>query len=125
MTLAQPGGENVEPTLVTIGDIVVTQNWVVTPTGTMPRSDISWSATPMYQTTREIPTWAIVCTVIFFFFCLLGLLFLLVKEERTNGHIQVVAQASGFVHSCYIPVTSLAQVQDVMARVDYARTISR
>jgi hypothetical protein len=27
------------------------------------------------------------------------------------------------VHSCYVPVTSMAQVQDVMAHVDYARSL--
>jgi hypothetical protein len=92
----------VEPTLVTIGDIVVTQTWVVTPSGTRPRAEVSYAATPMYQTTRGIPTWAIVCAIVFFVFCLLGLLFLLVKEERTTGHLQVTAQARA---SC-TPATS-------------------
>lgn len=63
------------------------------------------------------------CAVLFFVFCLLGLLFLLVKEERTAGQIQVTAQAPGFLHVCYIPVGSMAQVRDVMARVDYVRAL--
>jgi len=115
--------EQVEPTLVTIGDIIVSQNWVSTPSGQRARRDVSWSVTPMYQSTQAIPAWAIVCAILFFVFCLLGLLFLLVKEERTTGQVQVTAQAPGFLHVCYIPVSSMAQVHDVMARVDYARAL--
>lgn len=124
MTMQPVGAGEVEPTLVTIGDIVVSRSWVVTPTGTKPRREVSWSATPLYQSSQVIPPWAVVCAVIFFFACLLGLLFLLVKEERTSGHVQVMVQAPGFVHSCYVPVKSMAQVQDVMARIDYARSLS-
>lgn len=124
MTIEPAGHGDVEPTLVTIGDIVVSQHWVVTPSGTRPRAEVSWSATPMYQSSKAIPTWAIICAILFFVFCLLGLLFLLVKEERTTGHVQVMAQAPGFLHSCYVPVSSMAQVQDVMARLDYARNLA-
>lgn len=115
--------EAAEPTLVTIGDIVVTQNWVITPSGRRPRAEVSWTTTPMYQTTQAIPTWAIVCTILFVLACLLGLLFLLVKEERTTGQIQVTAQAPGFLHVCYVPVWSMVQVRDVVARVDYVRAL--
>lgn len=117
------GYEQAEPTLVTIGDIIVTQNWVVTPSGRRPRREVSFSLTPMYQSGQAIPTWAIVCAILFFVFCLLGLLFLLVKEERTTGQVQVTAQAPGFLHVCYIPVASMMQVYDVVARVDYARAL--
>jgi hypothetical protein len=70
-----------------------------------------------------IPTWAIVCAVVFFFLCLLGLLFLLAKEERTTGHMQVTVQAPGFFHMTYVPVTSPMQANDVAGRVNYARAL--
>jgi hypothetical protein len=113
-----------EPMLVTIGDIGVTPSTVVTPSGTRPVGKVQWMFTDMSRTTEAIPTWAIVCTVIFFLFCLLGLLFLLVKENRTEGHVQVVVQGSGFVHTTQLPVSSIAQVADYNARVNYARSVS-
>ena len=113
-----------EPTLVTIGDVAVSQSWVVTPSGTKASREVSWTATPMYQSSQGIPTWAIVCAVVFFLFCFLGLLFLLAKEDKTTGSVQITVQGPSFLHTCYVPVTSMQQVQDVFARVDYARSLA-
>lgn len=112
------------PPLVTIGDIVCTQTFVITPVGTRPLGSVTWSFTDMSRTTRTIPVWAIVCAIIFFLFCLLGLLFLLVKEERTEGVVQIVVQAPGFIHYVQLPVATVAQVQDYSARVNYARSLT-
>jgi hypothetical protein len=117
-------GSGQEPTLVTIGDIAVSQHWVSTPSGSAPNRSATWTVTPMYQTTRAIPTWAIVCAVVFALACLLGLLFLLVKEEQTTGYVQVNVQADGLMHTCYVPVTSPLQAADISARVDYARSLA-
>lgn len=111
-------------TLVTIGDIVCTQTEVITPSGRAPIGSVTWSFTDMSRTTKSIPTWAIVCAVIFFFFCLLGLLFLLAKEERTEGFAQVVVQGPGLLHQVQLPVMSVGQLYDVNARVGYARGLS-
>jgi hypothetical protein len=54
------------PVLVTIGDIVCTRNEVITPSGRAPIGGVVWSFTDLSRTTRSIPTWAIVCAVIFF-----------------------------------------------------------
>ena len=110
--------------MVTIGDIACTNTQVITPSGQAPIGGVVWSYTDMSRTTRSIPTWAIVCTVIFFFFCLLGLLFLLAKEDRTEGTVQVVVQGQGFLHQVQLPVSSVMQVQDYAARVNYARSLS-
>ena len=111
-------------TLVSIGDIVCTQAEVITPSGRVPIAYATWSFTDMSRTTKAIPTWAIVCTVVFFFFCLLGLLFLLAKEERTEGAVQVVVQAPGLLHQVQLPVSSVGQVLDYSARVGYARSLT-
>lgn len=113
-----------EPVLVTIGDISVTQSRVFTPSGWKPVSEVSWTLTDMSQTTQSIPAWAIVCTVVFFLFCLLGLLFLLVKETRTQGSVQVTVTGPGFVHTTQIPVTSAAQIADISARLNHARAVT-
>jgi hypothetical protein len=127
--MMQPGAELVpspsgEPVLVTIGDINVTASSVHTPSGTVPISDATWTVNDMTTTTQGIPTWAIVLAIVLFLACFLGLLFLLVKEEKTAGAVQVTVQSRGFVHTSQIPVYSKAQVADVFARVNHARTIS-
>ncbi|MGL5857157.1 MAG: hypothetical protein ACRC35_01880 [Angustibacter sp.] len=109
---------------MSIGDIVCTQHEVITPSGRYPIGRVVWTFTDMSRTSRTIPTWAVVCAVIFFFFCLLGLLFLLAKEERTEGWVQVVVQGDGFLHTVQLPVSSLSQVVDYNARVTYARSLS-
>jgi hypothetical protein len=110
--------------MVSIGDIACSQTEVVTPSGRCPVGQATWTFTDMSRTTKTIPTWAIVCTVVFFVFCLLGLLFLLVKEERTEGGVQVVVQGPGLLHQIQLPVASVAQVQDYAARVTYARSLT-
>ena len=88
-----------EPVLVSIGDISVTATQVFTPSGTRPLAELQWTVTDMSLTNEGIPTWAIVCAIIFLVFCLLGLLFLLVKETSTKGSVQVTVHGPGFVHT--------------------------
>jgi len=113
-----------EELLVSIGDIGVTRSWVITPSGTRPVAQVQWMFTDMSRTTQAIPVWAIVCAIVFFVFCLLGLFFLLVKETRTEGWVQIVVQGPGFVHTTQLPVSSPAQVADYNNRVNYARAVS-
>jgi hypothetical protein len=62
--------------------------------------------------------------ILFILFCLLGLLFLLVKEERTEGSVQVVVQGPKLVHTVQLPVFSVQQVMDYSQKVNYARAVS-
>lgn len=113
-----------EPILVTIGDISVTSTTVYTPSGSRPLAEVSWTFTDLSTTSQAIPTWAIICAVVFFVFCFLGLLFLLAKEDKTQGSVQVTVHGPGFVHTSTIPVFSPAQVGDINARVNYVRTLT-
>jgi hypothetical protein len=113
-----------EPVLVAIGDISVTQSRVFTPSGSRPVNEVLWTFNDMSQTSEVIPTWAVVCAIVFFVLCLVGLLFLLVKETRTKGSVQVTVHSPGFVHTTQIPVYSPANIADISGRVDYARTLS-
>ena len=113
-----------EPVLVTIGDISVTATTVHTPSGSRPLSEVQWTFTDMSMNSAAIPTWAIICAVVFFVFCFLGLLFLLAKENKTTGSVQVTVSGPGFVHTTMIPVSSPEQVADYNARVNYARTLT-
>ena len=61
--------------------------------------------------------------VLFFLVCLLGLLFLLVKEKRTTGYVQVTVQGQGTFHATQIPASNRLQVGDVHQRVNYVRSL--
>ncbi|MEZ5135602.1 MAG: hypothetical protein R2699_11270 [Acidimicrobiales bacterium] len=111
------------PVLCTVGDIAVTGTEVHTPAGSVPLRNTTWMVSNMTTTTSGIPTWAIVMAILFAVLCLLGLLFLLVKEERTTGVMQVVVQADGFYHATQIPVGNVAAVADVENRVNYIRSL--
>lgn len=113
-----------EPVLVTFGDVSVGQTTVFTPNGVAPVGRTTFLLTDLSVTRENIPTWAVVCAVVFFLFCLLGLLFLLAKERRTEGHVQIVVQGPHLLHTAQVPVWSPEQVWDLNQRVNYARSLS-
>ena len=116
-----PGHEHV---LVTIGDIIVTPDNVITPQGKRPIGTVYWSVTDMSRTEKHIPTWAIVLAILFALACLVGLLFLLVKEEVTEGWVQVAVQGQNFYHAVQLPVSSPDQARRYNDMVNYARSVS-
>ncbi|MET9799442.1 hypothetical protein [Streptomyces sp. NPDC006368] len=110
--------------LVAIGDITVLPDSIVTPAGTMPLKGAVWNATDMSRTEEKMPTHAIVLAVVFFVFCFLGLLFLLMKEKTTTGFIQVTVTSGGRHHSTMIPATGPDTFHMVMGQINYARSLS-
>ncbi|GGT57188.1 hypothetical protein [Streptomyces purpureus] len=110
--------------LLSLGDITVMGDSIVTPAGTMPLKGAVWNATDMSRTEERMPTVAIVLAVIFFIFCLLGLLFLLMKEKTTTGFIQVTVTSGGRHHSTMIPATGPDTIHWVMGQINYARSLS-
>ncbi|WP_153461500.1 hypothetical protein [Streptomyces kaniharaensis] len=110
--------------LVTIGDIAVTSTGIITPAGPIPLRGAVWTATDLSRTEERIAPAGIVLAIIFFFFCLIGLLFLLMKERRTVGHVQITVSGAGRYHTTSVPVSSPNQVMDLMNRVNYARGLS-
>lgn len=109
--------------LVTIGDVACTATEVITPSGTTPVGSATWTVTDMSRTVRRIPAWAIVCAVVFALFWLLGLLFLLAREERVEGSVQVTVQGPGLLHVTQVPATSKGTLAELNARVNHARSI--
>src|SRR5438067_10741741 len=90
--MAAYGGAPSEPTVVTVGDMAVTPTTVVTPAGRYPLAGTTWVVSNNTMMTESIPAYAIVLAIIFFVFCLLGLLFLLIKERKVSGFMQVSVQ---------------------------------
>ncbi|MFE3650466.1 hypothetical protein [Streptomyces sp. NPDC057579] len=109
---------------LSLGDIAVSGDTIMTPAGPMPLRGAVWTATDMSRTEEKIPTHAVVLAIVFFFFCLLGLLFLLMKERTTTGFVQVTVNSQGRHHSTMIPVQSREQVMFVLNQVNYARSLS-
>ncbi|AZS76580.1 hypothetical protein DDE74_22140 [Streptomyces lydicus] len=116
---AQPGGMS-----LSLGDIAVSGGTIMTPAGPMPLKGAVWTATDMSRTEEKMPAHAVVLAIVFFLFCLLGLLFLLMKERVTTGFVQVTVNSEGRHHSTMIPVQSREQVMWVLNQVNYARSLS-
>ncbi|MFJ7167558.1 hypothetical protein ACIQUV_18845 [Streptomyces globosus] len=109
---------------LTIGDITIAGDQIITPSGTMPLRGAMWNATDFSRTETKMPTHAVVLAIVFFIFCLLGLLFLLMKEKVTTGFIQVTVTSGGRHHSTMIPATDQNTFHWVMSMVNQARSLS-
>ncbi len=81
--------------LLTLGDIAVNGDTIVSPAGPMPLRGAVWTATDMSRTEERIPPHAIVLAILFFLLCFIGLLFLLMKERTTTGFVQVSVNSGG------------------------------
>ncbi|MGW1657417.1 hypothetical protein [Streptomyces atratus] len=118
---ALPGGG---VPMLTFGDIAVMNDQIVTPAGTMPLKGAVWTATDLSRTEEKIPTVAIVLAIVFALLCLVGLLFLLMKEKKTTGFIQVSVTSGGRHHSTMIPAMGPDTFPLVMAQLNTARAMS-
>lgn len=92
-----------EPVLLQIGDISLTSTHVILPYGRYPLHGSTWTVQDSTQVSEGIPVVAIVLTVIFVWFCLLGLLFLLMKERKYHGFVSVSVTGPGFHHAAQFP----------------------
>ncbi|QEO14939.1 hypothetical protein FLP10_11315 [Agromyces intestinalis] len=121
MTL-QPAasGPTPAPFLVSIGNIHATQHHVVTPAGSWPIAEVNVSTHDHTSTTTHTPAWAIVMVILFIWFFLLSLLFLLARETRVSGYVNVTVWGPGgqaYVEN--VPVWNAVQRGDVFNRVGY------
>lgn len=112
------------PAGLSLGDITIAGDQIITPSGNMPLKGAVWNATDFSRTEEKIPAHAIVLAVIFFLFCLLGLLFLLMKERRTTGYIQITVNSGGRHHSTMIPAVDAGTYMWVMSQLNQARALS-
>jgi hypothetical protein len=87
-----------DPVILTIGDIGVTRRSVVTPNGSAPLKGSQWIVRDATSVQESTPTWAMVAMIIFLIVCLLGLLFLLLKEKRTVGYVEVTVSSGNLMY---------------------------
>ncbi|MFE6841562.1 hypothetical protein [Streptomyces sp. NPDC057686] len=107
-----------------LGDITIVGDQIMTPSGPMPLKGAMWNATDLSRTETKIPAHAIVLAIVFFLFCLLGLLFLLMKEKTTTGYVQVTVTSGGRHHSTMVPAVDAGTFPWVMNQINYARSLS-
>jgi hypothetical protein len=107
-----------DPVLLSIGDISVTQTHIYVPQGRFPLHGTTWTVQDSTQVTEGIPPVAIVLAIIFALFCLIGLLFLLMKEKRYIGFVSITVTGMGFYHSVQFPAAQLtgAWAADMVGR---------
>ncbi|WP_207929061.1 hypothetical protein [Actinomadura sp. 6K520] len=92
-----------EPVLLQIGDMALTSTHVILPHGQYPLHGATWTVHDSTQVTESISTAGIILTVVFVWFCLLGLLFLLMKETRYLGFVSISVTGPGFHHTAQFP----------------------
>jgi hypothetical protein len=119
-----PAPGQTDPIVFWIGDIGVSRYWVMTPNGTAPLAKSEWFVRDHTRIEQVIPTHAIVLAVVFALFCLLGLLFLLMKEQRTVGWVEVTVRSDRVHHVTQVPVRQQAEVQGVRGLVHQAKSMA-
>ncbi|WP_084654239.1 hypothetical protein [Nocardia altamirensis] len=122
--IAFPASNVPESVLVTVGDIGCTATRVLTPSGAHPLAGTTWILTNQTTVSQRIPSYAIVLAVLLMLACLLGLLFLAVREEVIQGFVQVSVQGPDFYYATQVPISDRRQVLDTEQRVNYIRGLA-
>jgi hypothetical protein len=114
-----------EQVLVQIGEIAVTASTVYTPNGAIPLRGSQWAVQDQWLSEQKIPSWAIVLAIVgFFLVCALSLLFLLAKETRFHGTVNVTVTNGHQQYVARIPVYSQQQVHHIYNQVNYVRSLT-
>lgn len=114
-----------EPILMQIGQIQVTATTVHTPMGSFPVRGSMWTVTDRGYPTSKIPTWAIVLTVVLFFVIgFFSLLFLLAKETRYQGYVEVFVGNGGHQFVTQLPGGNPVTLHYIHQQVNYARMLA-
>jgi hypothetical protein len=113
------------PVIVQIAELGVTSTVVHTPTGDIPLAGSQWQVNDYWFTSQRIPRWAIIAAVLGF--CVLtvfSLLFLLVKEQVSQGTVQVTVTNGTRQYVARIPVRDQGAVTAINQQVNYVRTLA-
>lgn len=117
---AQGGSE----ILGVLGDVSYDAHSVHVPGRSFPIAGSVWTVRDVSRTERFMPTWAIICAIVFFVFCFLGLLFLAVKETRYEGYVEVEVRQGSNYHVTQVPVVGPQTLVWVNNMVNHARQVA-
>jgi hypothetical protein len=110
---------------VQLGEVSVSSTTIYTPAGEIPLKGSQWTLSDQWQAQHKIPAWAIVCAILLFFFlCFFSLFFLLAKETRYTGTIQITITNGPRQYVARIPVTDQRIAQHVNSQVNYVRSLA-
>lgn len=110
--------------MLTIGDIGLTPASIVTPVGVGPLTGSQWIITDRSFYVRQLPVRAIVVAILFIWLCLLSLLFLLVRQPRLTGWVDVTVASGNVAHTTSIAVSRVEHVGIVRQQVATAQAIA-
>jgi len=114
----------INPVLITLGDIAITADTVITPNGSFPLANAQWVFSDVSRVDTKIPAIAIILAIVFALLCLLGLLFLLMKETIVRGYVEISVHGPGVFYKTQIPVTSTYQVDMLRAEFNKVQGIT-
>jgi hypothetical protein len=110
--------------LLTIGDIGVTPTQIITPNGSGALAGSQWIFADISRTETKIPTVAIILAIVFALLCLIGLLFLLMKQKTTTGYVEVSVRSGNVFYKTQIPVNSQMKIDNVRQLVGKAQALA-
>lgn len=103
----------------------MTSSTVHTPTGDLPLTGSRWQVSDYWQQEQKTPMWAIAAAILgFFVLTVFSLLFLLVKETRQQGTVQVTVTNGQRQYVARIPVRSQGEVQQINQQINYVRSLA-
>lgn len=109
---------------LTIGDIAVSGGKIITPNGIGNLYQSQWIFSDMSRVESRIPAAAIVLAIVFALLCLIGLLFLLMREDRIVGYAEVSVHSGTLFHKVQIPVKSQHDVGNIRNLVNKAQSLA-
>ncbi len=113
------------PYLAVFGPIRVTPTTVMTPTGTFPLRGSTWLAEARGYVDRVTPVWAILVALLgFMVIPFVSLLFLLVKEDRWRGYVQVGVAYGDLRYAVRLPAESPVVAESIRRQVGYVRSVA-
>ncbi len=112
-----PQCQQPEPFVLTIGDIGITRELVVTANGVAPLAGSQWTVRDLSVTRDRTPRWAMALGIILLLACLLGLLLFLIRKSVTTGYVEVQVTSGSLTHVTQVPVYSFADVVKVRRTV--------
>ena len=83
-----------------------------------------WTVQDNSYMQQNVSVAGVILCIIFVWFCLLGLLFLLMKDQKLGGYVQITVQGKGFHHQTFVPVYGPDTFMEVNRTVNYARSLS-
>ena len=111
-----------DPAVATIGDIVVSKHWVVTPNGTAPIGGSTWQVTDLtWSEKKHHPVWTIVLAVVLF---PIGLLFLFITKAESVGILEVSVRSGSLFHATQVHANGTDAAWRVRNDVNTAQTLS-